>query len=332
MLRFACHAGWLCCVLCSICGLWRFLERACTPAPGKGAVCASLWQLTASSTSPTSGLTTRCAQGNCSLYLCLSVCLSPLCLSVCLSLSPLCLSIRPSVCLSLFSVFLSVCRSLSVCLSVGLSLSLCVFLRHGNCQLISCFQLENCLFSTKENICYDSFFLSFFFKAWKSAKVYCDEKVEASESSQTEVFSSYSRALKWLYSCSQPHAHPHPPLPPCLSEYVCHLSCCTNTVVYSFTKLERDPDCWRCFCHCLYLFVSLCFHFSGTTAQTLLPILSPSLTMTQTTGGCSVIACTFLFHCLSIAVGLLHKHCGLFFCCLFLYQARTWPGQLQAIP
>ena len=155
-----------------------------------------------------------------------------------------------------------------------------------------------------------SFFLSFFFKAWKSVLWW---KVEASESSQTEVFNSYSCTLKWLYSCSQPHPHPHPPLPPCLSEYVCHLSCCANTVVYSFTKLEHDPDCWRPFCHCLYLFISLCFHFSGTTAQTLVPILSPSLTMTQTTGGCSVIACTFSFHCVSISVGLLHKHCGLFF-------------------
>ena len=118
------------------------------------------------------------------------------------------------------------------------------------------------------------------------------------------------------------HTHPHPPLPPCLSEYLCHLSCCANTVVYSFTKLEHDPDCWRPFCHCLYLFISLCFHFSGTTAQTLVPILSPSLTMTQTTGGCSVIACTFSFHCVSISVGLLHKHCGLL---LFLPSPNvTW--------
>ena len=82
-------------------------------------------------------------------------------LSVCLSL--LCVSVRPSICLSVSLSLSSV--SLSVCLSVSLSLSLCVFLRHGNCQLISCFQLENYLYSAKENICYDSFFLSFFFKA-----------------------------------------------------------------------------------------------------------------------------------------------------------------------
>ena len=109
-------------------------------------------------------------------------------------------------------------------------------------------------------------------------------------------------------------SHTHTPIPQSHLAFqnMCVTWAVAQTLVYSFTKLEHDPDCWRCFCHCLYLFVSLCFHFCGTTAQTLLPILSPSLTMTQTTGGCSVIACTFSFHCVSISVGLLHKHCGLF--------------------
>ena len=79
------------CVLCSICGLWRFLGRACTRVPGKGAVCASLWPSTASSTLPTSDQTIRFAQGVFSLSVSaafsLLLSLFLLCMCVCLVLS-----------------------------------------------------------------------------------------------------------------------------------------------------------------------------------------------------------------------------------------------------
>lgn len=76
--------------------------------------------------------------------------------------------------------------------------------------------------------------------------------------------------------------------------------------------------------HSHLAFQNMCVTWA--VAQTLWSIPSPSLNVTRTAEGVSVIASTFSFHCVFISVGLLHKHC-----CLFFHQAWPWHRLLEAV-